>query len=105
MDLMQAEAVAPLVESGEVVDAWDLYDGDVIEHPDTGEVMTISAHIHLNPHYLWLMPGVIRFDVYDGLDVDGPLEWDGEPVKLTISEGMPIRRLFQYVLPPGGRIK
>ena len=92
--------MVPLIETDEVVDALDLYDGDVIEHPVTGAVMTITAHMHLTPHRLDLIPGIARFDVYDGLDVDGPLEWEGAQEQLVISSGMRIRRVFQYVLPP-----
>lgn len=95
----------PLQETGDIVEALDLYDGDVIEHPATGSVMTITAHMHLDPHHLDLIPGVVRFDVYRGLDTDGPLDWDGPEEQLVIQAGMHIRRLYQYVLPPGARIK
>ncbi|WP_157873721.1 hypothetical protein [Kineococcus radiotolerans] len=97
--------MAPLVETNDVVEALELYDGDVIKHPVTGAVMTITAHMHLNPHYLDLIPGIVRFDVYSGLNVEGPLEWEGPEEQLVIGPGMRIRRLYQYTLPPGTRIK
>jgi hypothetical protein len=37
----------PLIESDEVVDALEVYDGDVIEHPTLGGPMTIAAHTAL----------------------------------------------------------
>lgn len=101
----QARSVAPLVESGEVVDALEVYDGDVVEHPVTGEVVTVEAHVHADPHYLHLLPGVVRFDVYDGIDEDGPLEREGPVHALVITEGMRLRRLWQYRVPPGFRVK
>jgi hypothetical protein len=97
--------MAPLVPTDDVVEALELYDGDVIEHPATGVVMTITAHMHLDPHRLDLVPGIVRFDVYDGLGVDGPLEWDGPEEQLMIGPGLRVQRLYQYVLPPGARIR
>lgn len=99
--------MAPLIETGEVVDALEVYDGDVIQHPQTGEVMTIAAHMHMgsSPNFLVLMPGLVRFDVYDGIDLDGPLNYEGPDHELVITDGMRLTRLFQYTVPPGFRVK
>lgn len=99
--------MAPLIETGEVVEALEVYDGDVIEHPQTGEVMTIAAHMHMDPgpNYLVLMPGVVLFDVYNGINLDGPLSYEGPEHELVVTEGVRLLRLFQYAVPPGFRFK
>ncbi len=83
----------------------EIYDGDVIEHPETGAVMTVEAHMHADPHYLDLLPGIVRFDVYDGINEDGPLQWEGPIHTLVITEGMRLRRLLQYRVPPVVRLE
>jgi hypothetical protein len=92
-----------LEETNDIVEALDLYDGDVIEHPATGSVMTVTAHMHMDPHYLHLIPGVVRFDVYSRVNANGPLRWDGPQEQLVILAGRHVRRLYRYVLPPGAR--
>jgi hypothetical protein len=95
--------VPPLIESDEVVDALEVYDGDVIEHPTLGGPMTIAAHMHHHPepNILELTPGVVTFDVMDDMTFDGELDPDREVLELAVVPGMRVRRLFRYVPPPG----
>ncbi len=95
----------PLIECDEVLDALEVYDGDVIEHPALGGPMTIAAHMHYDPepNILELTPGVVTFDVMHDMNVDGELDPDREVLELAVVPGMRVRRLFRYIPPPGYR--
>lgn len=95
----------PLIERDEVMDALEVYDGDVIEHPTQGGPMTIEVHMQNGPEpdILVLTPGVVKFDVMPDMNVDGELDPDREVLELTVVPGMRLRRLFQYTPPPGYR--
>lgn len=92
----------PLIESDEVVDALEVYDGDVIEHPTLGVPMTIEVHMHYDPepNVLVLTPGVVKSDVMPDRNVDGELDPYREVQELTLVPGMRLRRLFTYTPPP-----
>lgn len=98
--------MAPLVETGDVVDALEVYDGDVIEHPVTAEVVTIVAAMQngAEPNVLMLTPGVTRFDVFSDMNFDGDLGPETSPWEdLTVTPGLRVRRLWKYVPPPDYR--
>lgn len=100
----------PLVRTDDVVDPPQLYGGDVIEHPVTGVVMTITAYMvmsedRMDPSFLCLAPGVVQFDWYAQPEHGGPLDRDDQDEELVLRPGMTIRRLFRYQCLPGTRFR
>lgn len=99
--------MCPQIQAGEFVDALEVYDGDVIEHPVTRDAMTVVAAVQ-NPlpvlNVLVLTAGVVKFDVLPDMNVDGKLGPDSSPREdLPVTPDRHVRRLWTYVPPPGYR--
>ena len=82
--------MSPLRRTDDHVAVEQLYDGDVIEHPRTGAVVTVVAAMQSAPPYLVLTPGVI--------DAGGDVSFDGPAEDLFgTDEGARYVRLYQFV--------